>query len=229
LALIINSIWQNVKKVMQTTDPSVLCGNEFNIHELTYSMKDSKILPIMTLIDKRTGSVHPAKDATRFMTLRGEHWNSYYSYDQHRVIENIMKLDVVPCSELVNHEPYKWYFEDTTFELVRGDFFCVEVPRESNLEVQGDRFTKSITTVRMHAYPCSFTDSTKCADNVELDELSLLLIYRRQYIKYDDFDNPVHFTNHIKEEVNLTTDLKSIFYMNLQKISLEDHTNWVQK
>jgi len=226
--VVLLSAYTNISKVFDRSHPSVLCTREFDIAGFTFDILKEGLLPTVAMYNKFSGQVMMTSDIEKYATFRADYWTSYYNYTQRKIIQSPLSLEVKPCISLQNRDPYNWLFTSDNFKDQVLIMLCIEVPKSvSRLVISGSRISVGISSVRLHAYPCSLSDSTKCKMTSDFEKVAFVTISQRKYSKFSDFNNPVKSVPHLREDINIVPSLHNSMLSFVKGTRILDNRNWV--
>ena len=225
-------LWYTIITVLNILDrstPNVLCNRESDIDRYSYQLYDSGVLPSINVYDKVNLTPRLLETLNKLVTVKADYWVSKYDYVLTKNIETTTPIELVPCLELKNKEPYAWIFSNPLYEKTAFTSVCLEVPKNMDLSIRGNRasFVDS-RAVRIFVYPCSLANPSDCIQPTEFIKYSLLMFNIKKFVKYSDFNDPIKHYINVREELNLQVSNGNKYFNFVKQTVVKDNTNIFQ-
>ena len=217
-------------KMFDRSSPTVSCNREYDIGKYKYSIIDSDVLPIVVLYNKSDGSVLSPSILSTLGTMRSQLWYSYFDYTLRQSFFKTINLEVKKCAQIVNRKPYNWLFNSHRFDTMYEYFHCVEIPEHIGFLVEGNRVTDNITSLKIDIFPCSLS-SSQCQATAGLpnyEQVTLMLINAKKFLRYSDFNQPIQVSHELREELNIQESVGTKIFYFVKSTVLRDETNIFQ-
>ena len=228
LGLVIYFIVKVIMRVFDKTSPVVTQLKEYDLNNYNFDIYKSDLLPRFIMIDKPTGAIIPAKQASKLVTFKAKYAMFAFDMVTKTLGEISTPISVVPCMALQNKEPYAFLWEQgfdkgpTAFGLS-----CLELPTDlTSIIVKGNKFSDQNVFLKVEMYPCSLPNALDCASAAQINNVRMAILTQKRYIDYRDYYDPVKAITNLREDISLMQAAGVSLYNYIKKTVIEDETNF---
>ena len=188
----------SASQLLFNNSPVVNIAPEFNPETVDINLyEDDLVMPLM--FKKGNKLISSTEELSRYFTVRilAMDWvfdNSISWY----TLRNLEEFPLVVCSELGQKSRKIIKLIDNLFrnsKSVKKYLFCPDLGDKSEfLKLKKNHNSADLAFIRVRFYPCTLTDTSKCATAAELDDIEVTFYSNKKIVEACNFDQPVKYT-----------------------------------